>query len=237
MLTNIQSLRAFAALNVAMFHAIGAGVAYGMKASLMAPLEGWGANGVDLFFVLSGFLMTLVLTTKYGFDRTGLKAYAFNRFMRIFPLYWLAAIMGLLTLAAARGSGAAGTGATGSPPWRRIISRHTSMARPSVRAARSSSANCTAAGADSRDCCSSVCSSVFASHPASPTVSASAPRTAPVEVRRIAPTVAAAVNYQHDKSVAWRFAVVAWCVPAPTRKQAERGTATFLRIAVAPWHR
>ncbi|WP_409475897.1 acyltransferase family protein [Stenotrophomonas sp. Y-13] len=60
--------------------------------------HGYAAYAVWAFFVLSGFLMTLVLTTKYGFDRVGLKAYAFNRFMRIFPLYWLAVIIGLLTL-------------------------------------------------------------------------------------------------------------------------------------------
>lgn len=60
--------------------------------------QGYAAYAVWAFFVLSGFLMTLVLTTKYGFDGRGIKAYAFNRFMRIFPLYWLAVIMGLLTL-------------------------------------------------------------------------------------------------------------------------------------------
>jgi len=60
--------------------------------------QGFAAYAVWAFFVLSGFLMTLVLTTKYGFDGSGLRAYAFNRFMRIFPLYWLAVAMGLLTL-------------------------------------------------------------------------------------------------------------------------------------------
>lgn len=61
-------------------------------------LQGYAAYAVWAFFVLSGFLMTLVLTTRYGFDRKGLRAYAFNRFMRIYPLYWMAAIIGLLTL-------------------------------------------------------------------------------------------------------------------------------------------
>ena len=61
-------------------------------------VQGYAAYAVWAFFVLSGFLMTLVLTTKYGFDRPGIRAYAFNRFMRIFPLYWIAALMGLATL-------------------------------------------------------------------------------------------------------------------------------------------
>ena len=59
---------------------------------------GYAAYAVWGFFVLSGFLMTFVLTNKYGFDGAGLRTYAFNRFMRIFPLYWLAVIGGVATL-------------------------------------------------------------------------------------------------------------------------------------------
>lgn len=61
-------------------------------------LQGYAAYAVWAFFVLSGFLMTLVVSTRYGFEGRGLGAYAFNRFMRIFPLYWLAIIAGLATL-------------------------------------------------------------------------------------------------------------------------------------------
>lgn len=60
--------------------------------------HGYAAYAVWAFFALSGFLMTLILTTRYGFDGKGISAYAFNRFMRIFPLYWLAALAGLATL-------------------------------------------------------------------------------------------------------------------------------------------
>lgn len=61
--------------------------------------QGYAAYAVWAFFVLSGFLMTLVLSTRYGFSAAGLRSYGFNRFMRIFPLYWLAVIAGLATLA------------------------------------------------------------------------------------------------------------------------------------------
>lgn len=84
---------------------IGFGTCRLVLASLVAAshlwsnmVQGYAAYAVWAFFVLSGFLMTLVLTTKYGFGGEGLKAFAFNRFMRIFPLYWLAALMGLATL-------------------------------------------------------------------------------------------------------------------------------------------
>lgn len=84
---------------------IGFGACRLILASLVAAshlldgmVHGYAAYAVWAFFVLSGFLMTMVLTTRYGFDGKGLRAYAFNRFMRIFPLYWLAAAVGLATL-------------------------------------------------------------------------------------------------------------------------------------------
>lgn len=91
---------------------LGFGTCRLMLASMVAAshlwddmLHGYAAYAVWAFFVLSGFLMTLVLTTRYGFDGVGLRAYAFNRFMRIFPLYWIAVLAGVATLwwAAQRG--------------------------------------------------------------------------------------------------------------------------------------
>lgn len=51
-----------------------------------------------VFFVLSGFLMTEVLKNKYGFSLNGLKNYAFGRFIRIFPLYYVSFILGIFTI-------------------------------------------------------------------------------------------------------------------------------------------
>lgn len=61
-------------------------------------IGGPAAYAVWGFYVLSGYLMTLVLNEKYGSDINGLKRYAHNRFLRIYPLYWLATILGLLAL-------------------------------------------------------------------------------------------------------------------------------------------
>lgn len=61
-------------------------------------IGGPAAYSVWGFFVLSGFLMTEILKNKYGFGLNGLKQYGFNRFLRIYPLYYLSLIIGILTL-------------------------------------------------------------------------------------------------------------------------------------------
>ena len=59
---------------------------------------GPAAYSVWGFFVLSGFLMTEILKNKYGFNINGLKNYAFNRFLRIYPLYYLSLLLGIFTI-------------------------------------------------------------------------------------------------------------------------------------------
>jgi hypothetical protein len=81
---NLQSLRAFAAINVVMFHVLGTGVAYGFTPQYLSIMEGWGANGVDLFFILSGFVM---LHSQFQKKRSVL-AFLKLRVLRIVPIYW-----------------------------------------------------------------------------------------------------------------------------------------------------
>jgi peptidoglycan/LPS O-acetylase OafA/YrhL len=63
-------------------------------------LPGPAAYSVFGFFVLSGYLMTHVLQTKYGYTGQGLLAYARNRFLRIFPGFWVACVIGAVVLIA-----------------------------------------------------------------------------------------------------------------------------------------
>jgi peptidoglycan/LPS O-acetylase OafA/YrhL len=65
-------------------------------------IGGPAAYAVWGFFVLSGYLMTFVLTRKYGFDAKGLRTYAFNRFIRIMPSYYVAVLLGIITIIALR---------------------------------------------------------------------------------------------------------------------------------------
>ena len=85
MLLNLQLLRAFAAFNVVVYHIISAAASYGYETNLISYLEDWGANGVDIFFVISGFVM---LFTQLDNKKT-VKDFLILRAIRIIPIYWL----------------------------------------------------------------------------------------------------------------------------------------------------
>jgi peptidoglycan/LPS O-acetylase OafA/YrhL len=53
----------------------------------------WAVFG---FFILSGYLMTLILQGSYGYSIMGLRRYAVNRFLRIYPTYWVILILTLI---------------------------------------------------------------------------------------------------------------------------------------------
>ena len=89
-IASIQSLRALAALMVVVGHSQTEAVVAATKRGLaFAPLSilPWGA-GVDLFFVISGFIM--VVSSDKLFGQPGAPAtFARRRLTRIVPLYWL----------------------------------------------------------------------------------------------------------------------------------------------------
>ncbi|MGC1549659.1 MAG: acyltransferase [Rhodanobacter sp.] len=61
-------------------------------------LQGYAAFAVFAFFVLSGYLMTFVLMHKYGTGARGLADFAFNRIIRIYPSYYVALVLGVITI-------------------------------------------------------------------------------------------------------------------------------------------
>lgn len=88
-------LRGVAALLVVVVHAINVSdwrVAHGLdtEAAWVATafaLNEFGASGVDLFFVISGFVMAMMLTNRPDLRFAD---FATDRLIRIVPLFWLA---------------------------------------------------------------------------------------------------------------------------------------------------
>lgn len=86
-LYNIQMLRAFAAILVIMHHTLPHYHAMGGSLSWINNISTWGFIGVDIFFVISGFIMAY---TTFNKERTFLNAKIFfkHRLFRIFLGYW-----------------------------------------------------------------------------------------------------------------------------------------------------
>jgi peptidoglycan/LPS O-acetylase OafA/YrhL len=61
-------------------------------------IHGPAAYAVWGFYLLSGYLMSLILNEKYGFNTKGLLAFFTNRAIRIYPAYLTALILGVCTL-------------------------------------------------------------------------------------------------------------------------------------------
>jgi peptidoglycan/LPS O-acetylase OafA/YrhL len=62
-----------------------------------APGLSWQA--VFSFYVLSGFLMSLILNQDYGFTAGGLVRFAINRWLRLFPIYYAVIVVTALYIA------------------------------------------------------------------------------------------------------------------------------------------
>lgn len=91
-LHSIQALRAFAAFIVVVTHITGYEHQYSPD-QIMPSLLYFGYSGVDLFFVISGFIMVYVTHEKpHGLKQA--VSFFVARIARIYPLWWLC--MGLL---------------------------------------------------------------------------------------------------------------------------------------------
>ncbi|NHO17146.1 acyltransferase family protein [Acetobacter peroxydans] len=87
-LDSIQVLRAIAALWVVMFHTVGNATTYGWTSQFMPSLARHGEMGVDIFFVISGFVIALISYGKpVGLDAA--RRFVIARAARVIPLYWV----------------------------------------------------------------------------------------------------------------------------------------------------
>jgi peptidoglycan/LPS O-acetylase OafA/YrhL len=126
-LDGLTGLRAYAACWVMLFH-VNAIVgpkrlsvqAFGMPVDV-TPLVTIGWVGVDVFFALSGFLLTTHLLERWdgAYDGRLLRGYLAARVRRVFPAYW-AQLAVLLAVAVVAAGGA-------MPAWLRHLPLHVPM--------------------------------------------------------------------------------------------------------------
>lgn len=84
----IQSLRGIAALLVVVYHLVDAEAIYGQGPKILDGIARFGYAGVDVFFVISGFVMATIAAQRFGsFEHAG--SFLVRRALRILPLYWL----------------------------------------------------------------------------------------------------------------------------------------------------
>jgi len=87
MLTNIQALRAIAALMVLLYHAITHLVSMDDRYSFLLNFSKYGYIGVDIFFVISGYVISLTTTSKPRNLHSAIE-FTKKRSARIYLGYW-----------------------------------------------------------------------------------------------------------------------------------------------------
>jgi exopolysaccharide production protein ExoZ len=90
-INSIQFLRGFAALAVVIHHTGGYVKRYYEPHLLMGDYFGIGFAGVDLFFVISGFIIHFT-SKNYLNNPYKLTEYLKKRFVRVFPIFWFVTI-------------------------------------------------------------------------------------------------------------------------------------------------
>lgn len=88
---NIQGLRGLAVLAVVLFHLGGMEHFFLSGRALLPNFFNYGFSGVDLFFVISGFIMVMVTRSQSG--GSAARHFLYHRVTRIYPLYWFYALL------------------------------------------------------------------------------------------------------------------------------------------------
>lgn len=85
---SLQCLRGLAALAVVLFHLRGVEIKYLQGPALLDGVARYADAGVDLFFVVSGFVMTTVAAGRYTKEGAGTQ-FLVKRAWRVLPMYWI----------------------------------------------------------------------------------------------------------------------------------------------------
>jgi peptidoglycan/LPS O-acetylase OafA/YrhL len=94
-LQSIQALRALAAVLVAYSHSIDLQMTFAVSRQQgFYALQDFGAVGVDLFFVISGFIITFVASRDVGMRAA--RRFVLKRFLRVNPVYYLTSLLAVI---------------------------------------------------------------------------------------------------------------------------------------------
>jgi len=91
---HIEAMRAIAALMVLLFHFIthnNNGADFLVSNESVRNISTFGAQGVEMFYIISGFVMMLSLSRKH-YQWQDFGRYLIKRALRILPLYWSAVL-------------------------------------------------------------------------------------------------------------------------------------------------
>ncbi len=89
----LDVFRGLAAFGVVLFHYTSVYNSFSHHTPEMQLYFSWGRFGVELFFIISGFVILLTLdNTKQGKD------FIFKRFSRLYPAYWVAIILTFIVI-------------------------------------------------------------------------------------------------------------------------------------------
>lgn len=100
--TSVQALRGIAALLVVLFHLRIVEARYGEGTPLLPEMLRFADGGVDLFFVISGFIMATITSGAFRGVGAGTRFMA-RRTWRIVPLYWFYTTVVVVLMAFAPG--------------------------------------------------------------------------------------------------------------------------------------
>jgi exopolysaccharide production protein ExoZ len=113
---NVQALRGAAALMVVLVHAAALDKSFGLQTPIVREFSWFGFAGVDLFFVLSGFIITATNARNLG-RPAAVTAYLFRRAWRIYPAFWAALGLAVVVIWALHGSGVFRQAPVAWPGW------------------------------------------------------------------------------------------------------------------------
>lgn len=92
---NIQALRGIAVVAVVLAHSMGLERDFFPTPHILPSLLGLGCSSVDLFFVISGFVMFFINRNNFE-DYRACGRFIYNRASRVYPVYWIFTILLLI---------------------------------------------------------------------------------------------------------------------------------------------